>query len=186
MTSRKKTLIGSKKDVPKKIRTEPTIPPSYSLDLAFSSTTQALSADQPILAMAYGFSKLPEGLTWRGEGQKAEKVDWNSPFYFTVYDTAPGKVERVSRIEIDFGGDTPFLDSSQQPVKNPIVRTGYEIASQHGHSAGCNVLGTYSLIGPYTVKTVLKSTTFRCTVKVTTESGQVFSIDPEIIVEGGG
>jgi len=48
-------------------------------------------------------------------------------------------------------------------------------------------MGTYSLIGPfYVAGNIADGTSFNCTVEVTAQNGQVFSVDPEIIVEGGG
>lgn len=138
--------------------------------------------------MGYGFSECPVGGSWQGEGQAAETVPQGSPFYFTAFDTAPGNAQTVSKIEIDFHrGVTPFWDSSQQPVPNPIVVSGNQIASQNGQSAGCNVVGMYSLIGPYTVAgNIGNGTSFRCTAKVTAKNNLVYSVDPEIIVDGGG
>lgn len=163
---------------------------SYSLDVAFSSATQPLSSDpkQPVFAMGFGFSERPAGLTWQGEGQAAEKVKRYSSFYFTVFDTAQVNAQKVSKIEIDFNSRfTPFLDGHEKPMTNPIITTGDEIASQQGRSAGCNVLGTYSLIGPYTVDgEIPDGTKYKCTVRVTAQNGQVFSVDPEIIVQGDG
>lgn len=172
-----------------------TTPTSYSLDLAFSSQTQSIpsNAQQPIYSMGFGFSQLSglPGSSWTEKGQAAEHVKRSCPFYFTVFDTAPGNAQKVNQIAVDFGtgdaGGTPFVDSNHNPVLNPIVQEGNQIASQRGQSAGCNVVGTYSLIGPYYVSDdISDGTEFQCTVEVTTQNNQVFSVDPEIIVEGDG
>ena len=157
------------------------LPKSYSLDVAFSSATQALQSGQPVFSMGFGFSEVNVGGTWRGDGQAAKTVEPGSNFYFTAFDTACCSAHKVEWIEIRFHQEnTPF-----ENVENPIIVGSSQIASQHGHSAGCNVLGVYSLIGPYIVANVeVKSETFRCTVRVLTNNGVLYSVDPEIIVEG--
>jgi len=153
---------------------------SYSLDVAFSSATQALQSNLPIFSMGFGFSEVKEGGTWKGDGQAAKSVEPGSPFYFTAFDTACCHGQRVEWMEIHFhSGSTPFVD-----VEDPIIAGSNQITSQHGHSAGCNVIGVYSLIGPFTV--AKEPGEFRCTVKVQTKNGVTYSVDPEIIVEGGG
>jgi len=156
---------------------------SYSLDVAFSSATQALQSGQPVFSMGFGFSEVNAGGTWRGDGQAAKTVEPGSNFYFTAFDTACCSAHKVEWIEIRFHHEkTPF-----ENVENPIIVGSSQIASQHGHSAGCNVLGVYSLIGPYIVSTMeVKSETFNCTVRVLTKDGVLYSVDPEIIVEGTG
>lgn len=155
------------------------LPKNYSLDVAFSSETQALQSAQSVFSMGFGFSEVNEDGTWRGDGQAAKKVDVGSNFYFTAFDTACCGAQKVDWIEVRFHSDTtPFVN-----VENPIVAGSNQIASQHGHSAGCNVIGVYSLIGPFTVNKVLGE--FTCTVKVQTRNGVTYSVDPEIIVEGG-
>ncbi|HKB68410.1 MAG TPA: hypothetical protein VKC61_21295 [Pyrinomonadaceae bacterium] len=157
------------------------LPKNYSLDVAFSSATQALQSGQSVFSMGFGFSEVNQDGSWRGDGQAAKKVDAGSNFYFTAFDTACCSAQKVEWIEIHFHSEnTPF-----ENVENPIIVGSSQIASQHGHSAGCNVLGVYSLIGPYIVSTVeVKSETFRCTVRVLTKNGVLYSVDPEIIVEG--
>jgi hypothetical protein len=153
---------------------------STSLDVAFSSATQALQSKLSVFSMGFGFSEVNKDGTWKGDGQAAKKVEAGSSFYFTAFDTACCSAQKVEWIEIHFHSDgTPFVN-----VENPIIAGSNQIASQHGHSAGCNVIGVYSLIGPYTVGTI--DGEFRCTVKVQTKNGVTYSVDPEIIVEGGG
>ncbi len=163
-------------------KTDPILLESYSLDVAFSSATRSLpkTAGQPIFAMGYGFSKFP-GTIWQGKGQDTLTVPAGSLFYFTAFDTAL-EPQEVATFEVDFHcGKTPF-DST-----GPIVVSGKGIASQPGRSAGCNVIGLYSMIGPYTVAKETKTQTFKCTVKVTTKRrGKIFQVDPEIQVDGGG
>ncbi|MBC8029685.1 MAG: hypothetical protein H7Z16_06205 [Pyrinomonadaceae bacterium] len=175
-------MKSKKKDAPKKSKTDPIIPKSYSLDVAFSSATRSLpkQGQQPIYAMGYGFSEFP-GRVWEGKGQSTLKVEPGSLFYFTAFDTAD-KPQKVTTFEVDFhGGRNPF-DST-----GPIKVTGKGISSQPGQSAGCNVIGLYSIIGPYTVAPETKTQNFECTVKVTTtRKGKIFQVDPEIQVEGGG
>lgn len=165
-----------------KSKKDPTVPKSYSLDVAFSSATLSLPDNdgQPIFAMGYGFSAFP-GAIWKGKGQGTLTVKAGSLFYFTAFDTAP-EPHKVTTFEVDFGGGpTPFGS------KGPIKVEGAGIASQPGQSAGCNVIGLYSMIGPYTVAPETKTQEFNCTVKVTTAcKGQIFQVDPEMQVEGGG
>ncbi|HEY6232947.1 MAG TPA: hypothetical protein VIW64_16915 [Pyrinomonadaceae bacterium] len=156
------------------------LPKNYSLDVAFSSETQALQSGQPVFSIGFGFSEVNEDGTWRGDGQAAKKVDVGSNFYFTAFDTACCNGKRVEWMEIHFhSGRTPFVG-----IEDPIIAGSNQIASQHGHSAGCNVIGVYSLIGPFTV--AKEPGEFRCTVKVQTKNNVTYSVDPEIIVEGGG
>jgi hypothetical protein len=167
------------------------MPTTYSLDVAFSSTTRSLpnNAQQPILAMGYGFSALPPGGSWEEEGQATLVVQTGCPFFFTAFDTAPGNAQSVTAFEVDFpDNNNPFLDANNQPAgsSSSIVATGSQIQSQSGQSAGCNVVGVYSMIGPYTVADDAAGQTVNCTVKVTTRNGQIFQVDPEIQVEGGG
>jgi hypothetical protein len=167
-----------------KRKKDPTTPKSYSLDVAFSSATRSLpkQGNQPIYAMGYGFSEFP-GSIWEGKGQATLKVKPGSLFYFTAFDTS-SKPHKVTTFEVDFhGGETPF-DST-----GPIKVTGKGIASQSGQSAGCNAIGLYSIIGPYTVAPEIKTRNFECTVKVTvntTRQRKTFQVDPEVQVEGGG
>ena len=59
------------------------------------------------------------------------------------------------------------------------------ISSQHGHSAGCNVVGTMWLSPAYTVAYLgIDPTAFECVVNVTVKNGNSFQIDPEIVVKG--
>jgi hypothetical protein len=168
-----------------------TTPPNYSLDVAFSSTTRSIpnNASQPILAMGYGFSKQDPGGSWHEKGQGVASVKADSPFFFTAFDTAPGNGQPVATFEVDFpDSNNPFVDQNNNPVGTPgsIVVTGNAIASQNGQSAGCNVVGLYSMIGPYYIEASAIGLKIVCTVKITLRSGQVFQVDPEMQVEGGG
>jgi hypothetical protein len=158
--------------------------PQFALDVAFSSATNPLDPTQPMFAIGYGFSQLPPGTHWKGDGQKAQQVQPGSRFYFAAFDTANG-AQPVSRIEIHFkraDKKTPFIDT-----KSPIVLKESNIFSQHGHSAGCNVVGTMWLSPAYTVAYLgIDPTAFECVVIVTVKNGNSFQIDPEIVVEGGG
>jgi len=169
----------------------PNVPTNYSLDVAFSSTTRSIpnNSNQPILAMGYGFSKQIPGGTWHEKGQGVLKVVAESPFVFTAFDTAPGNAQQVMTFEVDFpNSDNPFVNEDKHPIGSPgsIVATGNSIKSQNGQSAGCNVVGLYSMIGPYYVDKSAIDETIQCTVKITLRNGQVFQVDPEIQVEGGG
>ena len=164
---------------------------SYSLDVAFSSTTRSLpgNSNQPMLAMGYGFSEQAPGGNWGEQGQGVLSVPAGSPFFFTAFDTAPGNAQKVITFEVDFpDSNNPFVDQNNTPVgnSNSIVVTGNAIASQNGQSAGCNVVGLYSMLGPYYLATSAVGSTIECTVKVTLRNGQVFQVDPEIQVEGPG
>jgi hypothetical protein len=166
------------------------MPTNYSLDVAFSSTTRSIpnNSTRPILAMGYGFSEQAPGGSWEEEGQGVLTVRAGSPFVFTAFDTAPGNAQKVAIFEVDFpNNNNPFVDEHGKPIGTPssIVVTGNDINSQNGHSAGCNVVGLYSMIGPYHIKpSAIGSIT--CTVKITLRNGQVFQVDPEMQVEGGG
>ena len=167
------------------------MPTNYSLDVAFSSTTRSIpnNSTQPILAMGYGFSELEPGGTWQEEGQGVLAVRAGSPFVFTAFDTAPGNAQKVTTFEVDFpNDDNPFVDENGKPIGTPasIVVTGNNINSQNGQSAGCNVVGLYSMIGPYYIESSAIGSTIVCTVKITLGNGQVFQVDPEMQVEGGG
>lgn len=157
--------------------------PSYSLDVAFSSATQALSNTDPILAMGFGFAELIPGEHWKGTGQGRETVPRTSQVFFSVYDTAP-KPEPVSLITLHFPGLSPFSNSAGNSGTTIKVKPK---GSQHGHSAGCNVVGLAWIIGPYIVsENITDGATYDVTVSVTLKDGRVFQVDPEIIVEGGG
>jgi len=163
---------------------------NYSLDVAFSSTTRSLpnNSSQPILAMGYGFSEQAPGGTWQPQPGDILGVIAGSPFYFTAFDTAPGNGQPVTTFEVDFPAlNNPFLDINNQPVgtAGSIVVTGSAIASQNGQSAGCNVVGFYSMIGPYYAEASAVGSIIECTVKLTLRNGQIFQVDPEIQVEGG-
>jgi hypothetical protein len=167
------------------------MPTNYSLDVAFSSTTRSIpnNSSQPMLAMGYGFSEQAPGGSWQEEGQGTLTVLAGSPFFFTAFDTAPGNAQQVTTFEVDFpDSNNPFVDQNNNPVGNSgsIVVTGNSINSQNGQSAGCNVVGLYSMIGPYYVKASAAGSTIDCTVKITLRNGQVFQVDPEIQVEGPG
>jgi hypothetical protein len=169
-----------------------TSPTNYSLDVAFSSTTRSLpnNSDQPILAMGYGFSEQAPGGNWQPQGQNILGVVVGSPFFFTAFDTAPGNGLPVTTFEVDFPGlNNPFVDINGKPVGNKasIVVTGNDnIKSQNGKSAGCNVIGLYSMIGPYYAEVSAVGSKVECTVKITLKNGQIFQVDPEIQVESGG
>lgn len=166
------------------------MPTNYSLDVAFSSTTRSIpnNSAQPILAMGYGFSEQAPGGTWQEEGQGVLAVIAGSPFFFTAFDTAPGNAQKVTTFEVDFpNNNNPFVDGNGNQIGTPasIVVTGNNINSQPGQSAGCNVVGLYSMIGPYYIDPLAIDSTITCTVKITLRNGHVFQVDPEIQVEGG-
>lgn len=156
--------------------------PTYSLDVAFSSDT---NYDGQPIAMAYGFV----GSDDTDQGQTEETVQPGADFVFAVFDTAenPGT---VTQIQIGFGeGVTPFLDNNGNSVPNPItVATGLE-GSEDETSIGCNVTGTRWDVGGLVVRSdIPHGTPFECTVTVNVTDSEgnakVFSVDPEIIVEG--
>jgi hypothetical protein len=162
---------------------------SFALDVAFSSATEPLpgKSENPIFAMGFGFSSLKPGGNWQEDGQKAQTILRKSPFYFCAYDTATDGAQPVTQIEIHFKkGSTPFVNpETKQPVTDPIVVEKGELASQPGQSAGCNVIGTLWLIGPYHVAgDIPDRTSFECVVTVTVENGNSFEIDPEMVVDG--
>ena len=167
------------------------MPTNYSLDVAFSSTTRSIpnNSAQPILAMGYGFSEQAPGGSWQEEGQGVLAVRAGSPFVFTAFDTAPGNAQKVTTFEVEFPHhNNPFVDENDKPIGTPasIVVTGNNINSQNGQSAGCNVVGLYSMIGPYYIEPSAIDSKITFTVKITLRNGQVFQVDPEMQVEGGG
>ena len=167
------------------------MPTNYSLDVAFSSTTRSIpnNSTQPILAMGYGFSEQAPGGSWQEEGQGVLAVRAGSPFVFTAFDTAPGNAQKVTTFEVEFPNhNNPFVDENGKPIGTPrsIVVTGNNINSQNGQSAGCNVVGLYSMIGPYYIEPSAIDSKITFTVKITLRNGQVFQVDPEMQVEGGG
>jgi hypothetical protein len=138
--------------------------------------------------MGYGFSEQAPGGSWEEEGQGVLNVRAGSPFVFTAFDTAPGNAQKVTTFEVDFPHkNNPFVDENGDRIGTPgsIVVTGNDINSQNGHSAGCNVVGLYSMIGPYYIKFSAIGSKIVCTVKITLRNGQVFQVDPEMQVEGG-
>ncbi len=164
---------------------------NYSLDVAFSSTTRSIpnNSTKPILAMGYGFSQQAPGGSWQEEGQSVLHVRAGSPVVFTAFDTAPGNAQKVTAFEVEFPNkNNPFVDEKGKPIGTPasIVVTGNNINSQNGQSAGCNVVGLYSMIGPYYIESSAIGSKITCTVKITLRNGQVFQVDPEMQVEGGG
>src|SRR5687768_17317065 len=74
--------------------------PMYSLDLAFSSTTEPYMPSEPILALSYGFSELPDGGHWGEEGQATLRIERGSTFRFTAFDTATPQSSQVESIRI--------------------------------------------------------------------------------------
>jgi hypothetical protein len=160
-----------------------TSPPSYSLDVAFSSAAQPLSKKDPIFAMGFGFSELIPGDHWKGTGQGRETVPRTAHVFFSVYDTA-NQPETVTLITLHFPGPSPFVNSGGNTGTTIKVKPK---GSQHGHSAGCNVVGLAWIIGPYVVSDAIEDgAQYEVTVSVTLADGRVFQVDPEIIVEGGG
>ena len=165
----------------------------------------------PIYAMGYGFAMLPSGGTaWSDDGQQVETIPAQSTFYISVYDTAPSPspVPTVSQISITFfDPDNPGVQWNYAPLvttgeKNMITNPtfGPPAGSDTDYkqtSVGCNVKNAAVWwLGPYTVSLPegLKVLTLACTVEVTVESDpgntdnitKVFSVDPEIQVDGGG
>jgi len=139
--------------------------------------------------MGYGFSEQPAGGTWHEQGQGVLSVIAGSPFVFTAFDTAPGNAQEVTNFEVDFpDNNNPFVDDKNNPIgtAGSIVATGNAIKSQNGQSAGCNVVGLYSMIGPYRVGAAAAGLEIRCTVRITLRNGQIFQVDHEIQVDGGG
>jgi len=139
--------------------------------------------------MGYGFSEQAAGGTWHEKGQGVLRVIAGSPFVFTAFDTAPGNAQQVTNFEVDFpDNNNPFENNDNTPIGTPgsIVATGDAIQSQNGQSAGCNVVGLYSMIGPYRVKASAADSKITCTVRITLRNGQIFQVDPEIQVDGGG
>jgi len=160
----------------------------YSLDLAFSSLTQPYQEGKPILALAYGFSELEDDGPWGEKGQETLTIERSSKFRFTAFDTADPKSSKIASIQVNFDeGDTPFKDPKLKGrrMANPLVVTDLE--SQQGQSAGCNVIGLYSITPDYVVDDdIADNTQFNCTVTITTIDEREFVVDPEIQVEGGG
>lgn len=155
----------------------------YSLDVAFSSDTNYTAGDP--ITMAYGFV----GTDGSDQGQTPGAIVPGNGFAFAVFDTAenPGT---VTQIQISFGeGVTPFVDNNGDAVPNPVtVTTGLQ-STEAQWSIGCNVTGARWVVGGFIVSSHIPADTpFECTmtVNVTDSAGneKVFSVDPEIIVEG--
>jgi hypothetical protein len=165
----------------------------YALDVAFSSATKAADDEAPMVA-AFGFSSLLIGGTWSEDGQKAEKVAGGADFYFAAFDTA-ATAGTVFEIQIDFGkvgSATPFVNAKGEQIMSPIVASKDDgtlyFAGASENSPGCNVKGAKWLAGPYKLTSIKGS--YECTVIAAVSEGggidKVFSVDPEIVVEGGG
>ena len=164
----------------------------YALDVAFSSTTNAADPANPMVP-AFGFGSLLLGGTWSEDGQKAEQVAGGAGFYFAAFDTAakPGTVSEMQFAFGEPGSESPFVDEKGKPIMSPIVvgeGEGLTFVGENESSPGCNVIGAKWLAGPYTI-TEIKGA-YECTVaaNITDASGtnKQFSVDPEIVVEGGG
>jgi hypothetical protein len=164
----------------------------YALDVAFSSTTIAAHPETPMVP-AFGFGSLLLGGTWSENGQKAERVASGAEFYFAAFDTA-AKAGAVFEMQFDFGEpgrDSPFVDKKGNPLISPIVVTegdGLTFVGESESSPGCNVIGAKWLAGPYTITQVKGAYECTMTVNITDTGGaeKQFSVDPEIVVEGGG
>lgn len=179
----------------------------YSLDVVFNSATTPLTTGTPpppIYAMGFGFAESPSG-TWKEDGQQVELVPDGATFYFSVFDTAPATRASVTGIDVTFtdpdnpdvvwpysplaakGATTNESNPISSPPSSPVVT---------GSSPGCNVANAAVWrLGPYTVMLPagLPFLTLACTVQITVavdpndESNiKVFSVDPEIQVDGGG
>jgi hypothetical protein len=170
--------------------TEPADPSTeYSLDLAFSSATQAYVIGQDMYAVGYGWAKyLPTG-SWDGEAQKAEKVHTASTFYFTLFDGAPNPPQNIQGIVVTFKNppSTPF----QNQTGDKITILQSSITQPFGTglvaSAGCNTWGYAWRAGSYTVlSSIPQDTSYEFTVKITvtdsTGATKVFKVDPKMIV----
>ncbi len=182
----------------------------YSLDVVFNSTTKPLSAG-PIYAMGFGFAESPSG-TWKEDGQKVEVILVGSPFYFSVFDTAPNTQASVQKVEVSFfDPDNPAVRWPYSPFSEPIVEPNSTsgtlpnpiVASPPANavggelgSPGCNVADAVVWrIGPYivTLPDQIPTLILDCRVTITVcvdpdnpNSTQQFSVDPEVQVEGGG
>lgn len=153
----------------------------FALDVALSSSAAPYQSTNPI-AMAYGFT---QGPPWgMGQGQGADKVKVNSGFYFNIFDTA-SPAATLTSIEISFpNSSSPFDWSTRSFPTDGSLPT----ASSPANSSGCNLKNvTEWQFGPYSAA---NSGDFECTILVTVQRAdgttQQFSVDPEIIVEGGG
>jgi len=156
----------------------------YAIDVAFSSATLAANRENPI-AMAYGFASAELGGSWHENGQKVERVEGGTEFYFAIFDVAE-KPGTVVQVVIDFtAGTTPFVDE-----KNPIsVGEGSGLQQIGlGVSPGCNVVGYKWMAGPYTLINEKGTHEFTVSVSLLDSGGNLkeFNVDPEIQVEGPG
>ncbi len=165
------------------------MPTLYSLDVAFDSDTEPADSNQPVV-MAYGFAvELDGGTGGKGEGQTPRKIAQGSNFVFNVFDTSPNStVDMVTKIEVVFGeGITPFVGAdSKTPLGSPIV-----VNSPGGNtdqtSNGCNVTGVgWNTVTYAVLSDIPDGTPYECTITVTTKNNGTFSVDPEVIIDGGG
>lgn len=157
----------------------------YALDVAFKSTAIPVTSTNPI-AMAYGFTEGPPGQSgWgMGQGQAPDKVQQNSGLHFSIFDTA-SPASTLTAIEISFSNNSSPFDWTTRsfPDEEPLPPS-----DNSATSSGCNLKNvTGWQVGPYTAQ---NEGDFQCnilvTVQMSDQTTKQFSVDPEIIVEGGG
>ena len=161
----------------------------YSLDLAFSSATQAIAIGQDMYAVGYGWAKYLSTGSWDGEAQKVEKVHPASTFYFTLFDGAPNPPQNIQEIVVTFKNppSTPFQNQTGEKITIPQSSITQPFGPGLIGSAGCNTYGYAWQAGPYTVlSTITQDTSYEFTVKITvtdsTGATKVFKVDPKMIV----
>jgi hypothetical protein len=160
----------------------------------------------PIYAMGFGFSESGEGGIWKEEGQPVEVVPVGASFFVSVFDTAPKSQASVTNIVVTFfDPDNRFVLWPYSPLglpwekgtqPNPLSSQPWYAVMKGQNSPGCNVANaSVWRLGPYVVRMPAGIPTLRlgCTVQVTLlvdpkdpNSTKVFSVDPEIQVDGGG
>lgn len=171
---------------------------THNLDVAFSSDVTPNDSSQPI-AMAYGYTDDTHGGSFRGQGQRKEKVRPGAKVNFWVYDTASSPTTvlsvQISAVNSSQGtAKSPFTDAAwsngsvtavpdPSPNSNQLKLNGPNAGAS---STGCNIKNSTSWgpLGAFTVGEY-EGQRFEFTVTVLTQKGQTqqsFIVDPEMAV----
>ena len=112
--------------------------PSYqfALDVAYNSSVEPFRQEK-IVPMVHGFARAPLGGSFKEDGQEVERLQSDSPFFFSIFDVAryspmvtPPKLARavitIQRLEDNpvEAPPTPFVKGGEK-VKSPITVTSF-------------------------------------------------------------
>lgn len=176
----------------------------YSMDLAFSSSTQVGGdpTDRSMLAVGYGWARSVDGGPWKKEGQGLEEVPLDAMVYVTLYDCQPTYLSSppyVTCFELTFNRtderdpESPFLGWTTNSIHVPFTPGSRLFGPETPESTGCNVLGhrcqlSFGSLDYFNINPKARRARYNCTVKFTVfDSGEpkTFRIDPQMIVGDG-